>query len=477
MLALQTHGGQAMPEVIERQYSARKVAQRQEDLLSLCREALKASGADQTQARISVVDSALTRFASSEIHQNTFERNASVQVTARIALPGGLAEGSAATNRLDKESIAVAARQACEAARHAPPSAELADYAKGPFEYPCQVDFYEATAACTPEERAKKVIAGFKVKTGPEPFTAAGTLSTSAINFAVANSRGVEAAYNTTMARYTVQWNGPDSSGYREGSSRNIGAIDVEELSVKALDTGIRSAAPRADVPAGRYAVVLAPECVATLLAFLSGLGLSGKSYLDGASFMHGRLGEPITGAGFTLMDDALHPLTIGAPCDQAGVPLTRVMLIENGVARGVVHDVNSAARAGLTGSTGHDSGGKRPLPQNLVLMPGSSSREELIKSVERGIYVSRFHYSNVVDPLNTVITGMTRDGTFLIEGGEITGGLTNFRYTQNILEAFKQVSGAAREQVYQGSMWGSGCVVPEALRVEDFNFSGKTSF
>lgn len=466
-----------MPEVIERQYSARKVAQRQEDLLGLCREALRASEAEQAQARIAVSDSALTRFANSEIHQNTFERGAMVQLTARVAQPGGLAEGSASTNRLDKESIAAAMRQACSAARVAPPNPDLADYAKGPFEYPFQVDFYEATAACTPEERAKKCIAGFKVKTGPEPFSAAGTLSTTALNFAVANSRGVEAAYNTTLARYTVQWNGPDSSGYREGSARNVNAIDIEDLSVKALATGLKTANPRSDVPAGRYSVVLAPECIATMLAFLSGLGLSGRDYLDGRSFMHGRIGEPLTGASFTLMDDAMHPLTIGVPCDLAGVPRSRVMLLENGVARGVVHDVNSAARAGLPAGTGHDSGSGRPAPGNLVLMPGSSSREDLIRGVDRGIYVSRFHYSNVVDPLNTVITGMTRDGTFLIENGELSCGLTNFRYTQNILEAFGNLAGMAREQVFQGSMWGSGCVVPEAARIEDFNFSGKTSF
>lgn len=460
-----------MAEALEKQYTARKVLSRQDELLELARAGLAASSADQTQLRVVASDSALTRFANSEIHQSTFEREALVTVTARI----GQREGVATTNRLAKDGILAAVEQATAAARVSEPNPDLADFPEGPRDYPTQVDYFEATAACTPEERAKKVVAGFNVNNDPG-FTAAGTLSSGQVNCVIANSRGIEAAYNTTNSKYTILWTGPDSSGYHEHSSRNVNDIHTESVSVAALATALRSAKPRSDIPEGRYTVVLDAECIATMLNFMCWVGLSGKDYLDGASFMCGKLGEPVTGSDFTLADDALDPRTLGLPCDAAGTPKQRLMLIEGGVARAVAHDASSAKRAG-TVSTGHDTGFNFPMPANLVLAGGVNTREELIAGIQRGILVSRFHYTNVVDPLATVITGMTRDGTFLIEDGALVCGLTNFRFTQNILQAFANCSGMSSEQVFHSAFWGSGSLVPEAVRIEEFNFSGKTGF
>jgi predicted Zn-dependent protease len=462
-------------DALEKQYTARRLAARQDELLTLAREALRASDAEQTQVRISVSDNALTRFAGSAMHQSTFERQASATVTARVESAGGLQEGVVSTNKLDRASLAEAAQQAAAAARLSPPNSELADLPQGPYDYPFQVDYYEATAASSPQDRARLVIKGFEASEDPA-YTAAGTLSTGQLNMAVANSRGVEAALNTTIARYTVLYSGPDSSGYAEATTRNVAELDTEALAVRALATARVTANPRNDIDAGHYTVVLGPECIATLLAFLSYMGLSGRDYLDGASFMYGKIGEPICGPNVTLMDDALDPRSLGIPCDFAGVPKQRLLLIEDGIARGVAHNADTAARAGAE-STGHDIGGREPLPINLTLQPGTQSRDELIAGVERGIYVSRFHYTNVIDPLNTVITGMTRDGTYLIEDGELSSGLTNFRFTQSILQALSRVTGIGAQQVYMGGQWGSGFLVPEALRIEDWNFSGKTSF
>jgi PmbA protein len=458
-----------MAEALEKQYSARQVLRRQEDLLELARGALKDSPADQTQVRIVAADSALTRFANSEIHQNTFERSATVAVHARL----GQSEGLVASNRFTPDALGEAVQQAAAAARVSEPNPDLADYPEGPREYPRQIEYYETTAACTPEERAMMVLAGLEVNDAPQ-FKAAGTLSTSQINVVVANSRGIEAAYNTTAAHYTVQWTGPDSSGYAERTSRDVGDLDTEGAAVDALAIAKRSASPRQDLPVGQYTVILTPECVATMLNFLTWVGLSGRDFNDGASFMCGKLGEPVTGHDITLADDPLDERTLGVPCDMAGVPKQRLAVIEEGVARAVCHDANSAKKAG-TVSTGHDTGMNWPAPMNLVLSPGSSSKDELLSGVERGILVHRFHYTNVVDPLATVITGMTRDGTFLVEDGELSCGLTNFRFTQNILRAFQNCTGMSKELVYHGSFWGAGCLVPEAIRVEEFGFSGKT--
>jgi predicted Zn-dependent protease len=463
-------------ELLEKQYTARKLAARQDELLNLARKTVRASQADETQVRILSSDSALTRFANTEMHQSTFERNAAATVTARIAGSAGLQEGMATSNRLTEDGLREAAARALAAARLSPGNAELAELPQGPFEYPFAVDYYEASAACTPEERARKIVKGFQVN-GDSAFSAAGFLSSGQINCVVASSRGVEAAWNTTAARFQILWTGPNSSGMRDGLVRDISTLQVEELSTAALAVAQRTANPRPDLPAGRYSAVLLAPCIATMLGHLAQMGFSGKDYMDGSSFLYGRLGEPLCGANITILDDATEPRTLGVPFDMAGVPKQRLALIEKGVARSVVHDANSAARAGVA-STGHDSGLGIPVAQNLVLLPGSSSLQDIIAGVERGVLVQRFYYTNSVDPMATVFTGMTRDGVQLIENGELVCGLTNFRLTQNILEALKNCSALATEQVLSPNAYSNtGCLVPEAIRVEDFNFSGKTSF
>jgi PmbA protein len=458
-----------MAEILEKQYTARKVLMRQEELLELARRVIKDSPADQTQVRILSSDSALTRFANSEVHQNTFERSAMVNITARV----GQSEGVVTTNRLTEAALREAAEQATAAANASEPNSDLADFPEGPREYPLQIEYHETTAACTPEERAMMVLTGLSVN-DTDTFKAAGTLNTGQVSVVIANNRGIEVGYNTTSASYTVQWTGPDSSGFAERVSRNIGEIDTAGAAVEALAVAKRTANPRTDLPTGKYTVILMPDCTSTMLNFLTWIGLSGRDYNDGASFMSGKLGEPVTGSDFTLVDDPLDERTLGLPCDMAGEPKQRLTLIEEGIARAVCHDANSSKKAG-TASTGHDTGYNWPAPMNLTMAPGTSTKDDLIAGIKRGVLIQRFHYTNVVDPMATVITGMTRDGTFMIEDGELRGGLTNFRFTQNIMQAFENCSGMSRDLVYNGSFWGGGCLVPAAVRIEEFNFSGKT--
>ncbi len=460
-----------MAEVLEKQFTPKKLMQRQDELVTLARHALQSSDADQTEVRIVTSDSALTRFANSEIHQNTYEREATVTITARL----GQREGRVTTNVLTPEAISQTVQRAIAAARISQPNPDLADLPTGPFDYPFRVDYHEATAACTPEERADLVIKGFEASEDEE-FSASGILRTGQLNCVVANNQGVEAAVNTTSARYQVVWGGPNSSGKSEVQVRNIKDIDIEEQSTKAYAIAKKSQNPRNDIEAGRYTVVLGANCISTMLGFLARLGFSGRRYNDGASFMCGRIGQPVTGNQITITDDPLDERTLGMPFDNAGMPRQRIVLIESGVARAVVHDANTAKKAG-TVSTGHDSGMRFPLTSNLVLNPGIEETADLIAGVERGIFVSNFHYTNVVDPMAAVITGMTRDGTFMIEDGKLTSGLTNFRFTQNVLEALGNVTGMASEMSYQPAFWGAGALVPESMRVDNFNFSGKTDF
>ena len=460
-----------MAEVLEKQFTPKKIMQRQDELVTLARHALQVSDADQTNVQINTSDSALTRFAVNEIHQNTYEREASVVITARL----GQREGRVVTNLLTPDAITDTVQRAIAAARISQPNPDLATLPHGPYEYPFKVPYYEATAACTPEERAALVIKGFEASEDPE-FRASGILRTGQINCVVANNLGVEAAANTTSATYQVVWGGPNCSGKSELRVRNIRDIDIEEQSTAAYAIAKKSQNPRNDVEAGKYTVVLGPNCIATMMGFLSRLGFSGQRYNDSASFMCGQLGEPVTGKQITIIDDPLDERTMALPFDSTGVPRQRLVLIDSGVARGVAHDANTAKKAG-TVSTGHDTGMRYPIPGSLVMSPGISETADLIAGVERGIFVSNFHYTNVVDPMATVITGMTRDGTFMIEDGKLTSGLTNFRFTQNILEALRNCTGMSSEQVHQAAFWGAGSVVPESMRIQNFNFSGKTDF
>ncbi len=439
------------------------------DIFTICDEALKWSRADETEIVIVAQDEALTRFANSQIHQNNFERNATVTVRAAY----GKRVAKASGNLLTKEGVRKVMDDACAIARLSPADEDFAGLPQGEFTYPFKVEYFEDTASLSPISRAKALLDVFKL--GGDSYNAAGVLANSAITFVVANSHGIRVGCNTSSTKFTVLYTGETSSGYAEDFKRNFSDLDILGSAQRALNKAEASKNPYKDLPFGQYTVVLEEECVATMMMFLSWLGFSAKSYQDKESFMYGKLGEKITGDCITIIDDASDERTLGLPFDAEGVPKKRIVLIENGVAKGYAHNWKTAKKDGVE-STGHHLGMDFPLPLNLVLFGGTASDGELISSTERGILVSRFHYTNVVDPKETVITGMTRDGTFLIEDGKITKGLTNFRFTQNILKALENCVGMSRSQRLASSFFGGGAVVPK-IKVEKFNFSGKTEF
>jgi predicted Zn-dependent protease len=178
-----------------------------------------------------------------------------------------------------------------------------------------------------------------------------------------------------------------------------------------------------------------------------------------------------------TVVDDGLSPETIGAPFDFEGVPKRRVALIDRGVAANLLYDWRSAVKHG-TEPTGHGLPAPSSLgayPLHLAMLPGEASLADLLAGTERGLLVTRFHYTNVVNPMETVITGMTRDGTFLIEDGKVVGAVKNLRYTQSILGALSAVRGVSAETELGGEDFG--VIRAPALALERFNFSSATTF
>ena len=430
-------------------------------------EAIAASPADDTEVSVNAYHESLTRFANNQIHQNHHEENA--RITVRCA--AGNRWGSVTANSLEPAALKTAVDSAAEIARLLPDDPEFTTSAEGPYTYSFEPEFGDGTADCSPSRRAIIVKQGLELV--PDGYEAAGTLSTGMTTLGIFSARGVAAITSTTHAKFTILMTGASSSGYAEGMARRLRELDVPALATKAAAKAKASENPRGDVPTGKYTVILEEEAMATWLMFLAWTGLGGKEFNDGESFMCGRLGEKITGDRITIIDDAGDPRTFGLPFDFEGVPKRRLSLVEHGIAMNVAHSRRTAAKAGAD-TTGHSVGTEGAYPLNMIMSPGDSSKEEMIRATDRGILVSRFHYSNILDPIKTVFTGLTRDGTFLIENGEIVCGLTNFRWTQNALEGLANADMISRDLKFSSAFFGGGAVVP-VIRTHDFHFSGKS--
>jgi PmbA protein len=443
-----------------------------EEAQGLLSEALAMSAAEHTVAVLEARDESLTRFANNEIHQNVCSRRHTLTVQAIV----GRRSGTATTDRLDSSALRQVADRALAMARLSPEDEGLPEPAPPVEVAPLQA-FVPETASCTPEARADAIgpVADAAAARG---LNAAGALTTSAAALAVANTRGLFAYHPDTTSRFTCTVRADDSSGWVDRHRRDWRLLAVPTLGATAIEKAERSRAP-GEIPPGRYTVVLEPAAVAELVAFLAWLGLGAQSEQEGRSFLSGRMGERITGAAITLVDDRADPRSFGPPFDYEGTPRRRVTLIEEGIARAVVHDRRTARTAGLE-STGHACAPpaiEGPLPYDLVLATGDRSLEELIASTERGILVTRFWYNRVVDARRTLVTGMTRDGTFLIERGRLTRGIRNLRFNESVLEVLERADGVGREAEPTVFDYAGNCVVAPALRVRDFLFTGVTRF
>jgi predicted Zn-dependent protease len=431
--------------------------------------ALELPGADAVEVLFLHEWGGLTRFASSSIHQSTWREDTGLRV--RVILGDRI--GVAATNDCSAEGARAAARSAREMAAVVAPDPHFAGLAPADaLEDDSRYD--EATAGTTPDRRSEGV-AGLVARC-PRGFTAAGAFETMGSEVAVANTAGQFCWAPTTLASITTVVTGGESgSGFAEAFAATIDELDPTEIGARASDKAVESQAPR-DLDPERLTVVLEPAAVSTLVGFLAWIGFGGRQLLEGRSCLAGREGERVAAESVTIADDALAPGTLGLPFDFEGVPRARVPLIERGVFRGGVYDLRTAKLAG-TATTGHalpSPNPEGPLPLNLVMEPGEPSLEEMIASTERGLLVTRFHYSNVVHPVESTITGMTRDGTFLIERGEIAHPVKNLRFTQSILEALAATTMIGRETALASEFFFSASRVP-ALKIESFNFSGRS--
>jgi predicted Zn-dependent protease len=424
----------------------------------------------EAETVVAVGNPSLTRFANSFIHQNVSEQGATVHL--RVAIDGRVASGSGtrtertSLQRLLDETIAVA--RLCDVDEWwtgLTPPTPIADG-----------DHHDAaTADADPAERAERVRAFVDAGGG---LLAAGYCSTEGWDMAYRNTNGHAGSGRTSQAVLDGIHQTPTSAGSGHAASLRLADIDAREVGALARQRAVDAAAPF-DAKPGEYEVVLAPEAVGTITIFLSAYAFNGRAAFEGRSMA--AVGEKQFDESVTLVESPDDPRAISVPFDGEGTPRRRVPLVTAGVTTGLTYDRRTAAKAG-TESTGNHMYGAfswfGPVGTNVFLDPGAATPDELIADVERGLYVSTFNYCRVLDEKTLVVTGLTRNGTFMIENGRMTGAVTNLRFTQSFAEALGpgRVLGIGDDARFADSEFGPGVTYVPSLRLASWRFTGGAS-
>lgn len=438
-------------------------------IFEIAQQAARAANVTGLEVLIAARQSALTRFANNVIHQNVSEQSHWVSVRSMV----GQRTARATTNRLDESGIRRAVEESVILTRSVDPLPDLLELA-GPQPLTPVSRYAAGTAAIGPEQRAVAVAEAIQI-VEESSQTAAGIFSTEQGIEAIYNSRGVAAHHAETRAVFSITAMDGDSSGWAKASEVSSQDLDTAALARAASQKARLSRSPR-DLPAGHYTVVLEPAAVLDILGQMFG-DFSGTAMTDQRSFLMNRMGERVFGDNIHINDDVYHPLQAGPAFDGEGVPRKPLTLVAAGVPRELAWCRNSAAKAGVA-PTGHgfplpNEIGEAPL--NIVVRGGQTPLAEMIASVDRGILVTRVWYIREVDPYEKIMTGMTRDGTFLIEGGQVVCGLKNFRFNESLVRMLSNVESLSPSVRASGEE-AFDMVVP-AMKVADFHFTEVTRF
>ncbi len=443
-----------------------------EACLCLLKDVVQESPADQTDALLLTEDSSLTRFAKSSVHQHVAEKNRTLILRVvkdkRIAV--------LTTNRLSRSSLRDLLKKAISITEVQHPNEDFVSLPT-PQSIPEINTFHENIKSLTPNRKVILINDLFKMVRG-NGLRASGAFSNGEVEVAVVNSLGVEAyqRYSDLVFHLIVENDG--GSGYAGFVSRDPDQLDIVSLAREAIQKASRGVP--AQIEPGEYEVILEPYAVSELLSFLGYLGFHALAVQEGRSFFCNEFGKKLVDSRVTIYDDGLDAEGLQIPFDFEGVPKRRAIFFEEGVVKEVTYDSFTGGREGKD-STGHGliaPNTEGPVPINLFMKGGESSLEEMVRSVRKGIYVTRFHYTNVVEPMKAVLTGMTRDGTFWIEEGEIKRPIKNLRFTESVLRALSRVSAISKDRrtCSEGTVYSrrfiTGVVAP-AIKVDGFNFSG----
>ncbi len=441
--------------------------------------ALSQSKADQIEVVIFDYQQALTRFANNYIHQNVKESNTSISI--RVAF--GKKIGCAATNALEPKKIRETVKWAEEIARCQPENSDFISFPEVKREKVRDVKtFVKKTAQFSSTDRAHAVaeIVDIAKKHSLASF---GSISNGAAEVCVGNSLGTFTYAQCDDIFCNCVMSGKNSTGYSQVGTRDLDEVDFSALAEVAAKKALMSTDPIKLDP-GNYTTIFEPLAASEFFNYLGDYAFNGKLFEEGRSYLTGKLGQKVVDERLTMIDDPFNTRGFAFPFDLEGVPKKQVTLMDKGIAKKIVYDSLTASKAKKK-STGHALLAPNPfgpVPMNIVVKGGENSVSEMVGKTKRGILVTRFHYTNIIEPHKLTFTGMTRDGTFLIENGQITRGIKNLRFTENIIECLNRLNSISKKCVliaaepgYSGR-FASGVITP-AVAINDFGFTGVTEF
>ena len=439
-------------------------------LLDQLTKTLRDAKADTASVCAQASRRSVYRFAHGRVHQTVDQERLSVAIT----VVDGKRAGTASTESLDPDALKRCLNAAQAIAAHVPKQDFAPTFPAG-LSIRRTEDFDRETANHPPEACADTLSRLFR-RTSRLKVELAGSWLTGRDELAVVNTHGTANFHAATVATVKLVTLRGNLSGFARGSSRRVSQLAADELLSSALKQALHRAAP-VDVPIGVHEVILGPEAVAELLEWLAFIAFGAKAFQERTSFLAGRMGESLFDPQLSIHDDALDPHTLRVPFDYEGTPKRRTALIDKGKAAGIVYDSVYGARFGQP-STGHamppgDSDG--PLPLHLTIAPGDAPTASLIASCKRGLFIPRFHYVNgLLNPREALMTGLTREGAFLIEKGKLTKPVRTLRFTQSLLEAFRHIKGISSERkLVADPSSGSGCCLAPSLHLDAFTFTG----
>jgi predicted Zn-dependent protease len=429
----------------------------------------KDRGIQETEVHIEESIEALTRFANNTIHQHVAEQG--LVVSLRTSVDGRTARVT--TNRIEEDALRAALEDSLSLASHQPKDPQLLPM-PGKQKYRAVRRFHVATAALTAEERARAVKNACQLAER-RGQVAAGIFSSGQGQSVLVNSRGLATAYRQTHSAFSVTMQQDSATSWAKASAADVRRFDPLRLAKIASEKAARARNP-VELAPGKFTVILEPAAVLDLVGLLF-YDFAATAVADKRSCLSGRIGKPVFGENVTISDDVYHPEQLGAPFDGEGIPRQRVVLVDRGVVKSLVYSRRSAKQVGIK-PTGHgfalpNEYGEAPL--NLVVAGGNTSLEEMVASTDRGLLVTRLWYIREVDPYEKIMTGMTRDGLFLVEKGKIAHAVRNFRFNQSVLEMLRNVQclgpagHAAGEEASE--------MVAPPMKICNFNFSEVTKF
>lgn len=418
---------------------------------------MRHSPGEQTTCVLHDVRGGTTRFANNQVIQNVDTR----RVSLRVTVAHGRRHGTAATTNLTAGAVQETILRADRIARVAPEDPEYLS-PLGPQVFDDAPTWCPFTSSAGVSRRVADVATAIALCRG-EGVTGAGIASTAVSVTGLATSVGLRAYEPRSEARFSLTSTLGDATGWASNAHRSVDRLAVAERTHVAIQKARMGGTPR-ELPPGRYTVVLEPAAVAGLLSWMLWL-LDAKSYFKGTSPYAGLLGRKIVDSRLTLHNLPGHPDLLGQRFDSEGVPSRASRWITDGVLTQLAYDRYTARQHGEEPAA---------LP-DAPSLSGKGAVDDVIATTERGVLVTNFWYLRLVNPTDLTLTGMTRDGTFLIEDGRVCGALKNFRFHESPLRAFSQLE--ACTQPAEAVTSETGKMLVPSVRIRDFSFSSVTTF